>query len=123
MIEVVEGQGGAPYAGSSASLSQRNLTVGKRLVIGGSLPCFPNHIPRQKVHHPLGQREPPGDKGRPHLPTAGFGQPRQPGRDDRGHDRTQKAGPADGSHFAGGAKGWLVDQVHDALSFDAFRPG
>ena len=31
-----------------------------------------------------------------------LGQPKQPGRDDRGDDRAQKAGPSDGGHLPGG---------------------
>jgi len=54
-----------------------------RIILG----LIANHIPRDKVHRPLRQREAPGDEGSPHFPTAGFGQPRQPGRDDRGDDR------------------------------------
>jgi hypothetical protein len=63
------------------------------------------HIPRQEAHRPLRKCGPSGGERGPHLTPTGFGQPRQPGRNDRGHDRTEKARPADGGHLACGAKG------------------
>ena len=46
-----------------------------------------HQVPRYEVHRSLRQCQPSRHKGCPHFTAAGFGQPRQPGRNDRGDER------------------------------------
>ena len=102
-----------------SSLEQQDVAIWSAVCWNVSI--FPHRIAGSKVHRPLGQREPSRHKGRSHLPATCFGQPRQPGREDRGDDRAEEARPADGCHLAGWAEGGLVDEVHVGLSSGGFQ--